>query len=235
MMRSTFVLFAVCALLAGNAHAQGARPGAVARPAAFQRPGAVQQGEELGRVGERDRVGVGVHQEGPGPERRHLRGPLGVADGLGGSVLIACAGLVVCWIAGAVAFVSVGALATVIAIFPDIWVNIFTDNANVRAASRTYLHTAAPMYAFLGLATTCYFSSQGAAKVLGPVLAQTARLIFITIGGWWLSTHDATAQNFFVLTATSMGLLGALSCTSVILTKWGPRHRAVSKVRPALS
>ncbi len=31
MMRSTFVLFAVCALLAGNAHAQGARPSAVAR------------------------------------------------------------------------------------------------------------------------------------------------------------------------------------------------------------
>src|SRR5437773_9591977 len=31
MMRSTFVLFAGCALLAGTAHAQGARPSAVAR------------------------------------------------------------------------------------------------------------------------------------------------------------------------------------------------------------
>ena len=141
----------------------------------------------------------------------------------------------IAWIAGLVSFASVGLVANVIAIFPDLWVSIFTDDAAVRAASRQYLSTAAPMYAFLGLATAMYFSSQGAAKVLGPVLAQTARLIFITIGGWWLSTHDATAQNFFVLTATSMGLLGALSCTSVILTKWGPRHRAVSNVRPALS
>ena len=141
----------------------------------------------------------------------------------------------IAWIAGLVSFASVGLVANVIAIFPDLWVSIFTDDAAVRAASRQYLSTAAPMYAFLGLATAMYFSSQGAAKVLGPVLAQTARLIFITIGGWWLSTHDATAQNFFVLTATSMGLLGALSCTSVILTKWGPRHRAVPKVRPALS
>jgi hypothetical protein len=91
------------------------------------------------------------------------------------------------------------------------------------------------MYAFLGLATAMYFSSQGAAKVIGPVLAQTARLIFIIVGGWWLSTHDATAQNFFVLTATSMGLLGVLSCTSVILTKWGPRRGHLRKVRPALS
>jgi len=141
----------------------------------------------------------------------------------------------ICWIAGAVAFTGVGALATLIAIFPDIWVNLFTDNANVRAASRQYLHTAAPMYAFLGLATTCYFSSQGAAKVIGPVLAQTARLVFIAIGGWWLSTHSATASDYFILTAASMMLLGLLSCLSVILTRWGPKRGPLPKVRPALS
>ena len=55
-----------------------------------------------------------------------------------------------------------------------------------------------------------YFSSQGAAKVLGPVLAQTARLVFIAAGGWWLSTHGATAQNFFALAAASMVVLGVL-------------------------
>jgi putative MATE family efflux protein len=141
----------------------------------------------------------------------------------------------ICWIAGLVAFVSVGAVASLIAIFPDIWVNLFTDDASVRAASRQYLSTAAPMYAFLGLATTCYFSSQGAAKVIGPVLAQTARLLFIGTGGWWLSTHGATAQTFFVLAATSMVLLGVLSCVSVMLTRWEPKRRGVPAVRPALS
>ncbi|MBN8992370.1 MAG: MATE family efflux transporter [Rhizobiales bacterium] len=141
----------------------------------------------------------------------------------------------ICWIAGAVAFAGVGVLATLIAIFPDIWVNIFTDNAGVRAASRQYLHTAAPMYAFLGLATTCYFSSQGAAKVIGPVLAQTARLLFIGIGGWWLSTHNATASDYFMLTAASMMLLGLLSCLSVSLTRWGPKRGPLPKARPALS
>ena len=91
------------------------------------------------------------------------------------------------------------------------------------------------MYAFLGLSTTCYFSSQGAAKVLGPVLAQTARLVFIVIGGWWLSTHNATAMDFFMLTAASMMLLGLLSCLSVILTRWGPKRVPLAKARPALS
>jgi putative MATE family efflux protein len=140
----------------------------------------------------------------------------------------------ICWIAGLVAFIGVGAMATFIAIFPDIWVNLFTDDASVRAASRQYLSTAAPMYAFLGLATTCYFSSQGAAKVIGPVLAQTARLLFIGAGGWWLSTRGATAQDFFVLAAASMVVLGVLSCLSVVLTRWGPKPSTVAAVRPAL-
>jgi hypothetical protein len=82
------------------------------------------------------------------------------------------------------------------------------------------------MYAFIGLSLSMYFPSQGAAKVLGPVLAQTARLIFIAAGGWWLSAHDATAGSFFVLAASSMVLLGSLSCLSVIFTRWGPRHGA---------
>ena len=141
----------------------------------------------------------------------------------------------IAWIAGTVAFAAVGAIATFIASFPDVWVNIFTSDASVRAASRQYLATAAPMYAFIGLASSMYFSSQGAAKVVGPVLAQTARLLFIGTGGWWLSTHNATAANFFVLAAASMVVLGVLSCASVILTRWEPKHDPLPTVRPALS
>ncbi|MDB5610392.1 MAG: family efflux transporter [Bradyrhizobium sp.] len=141
----------------------------------------------------------------------------------------------VAWIAGFLSFVSVGAIATFIAIFPDLWVNIFTHDPGVRAASRQYLSTAAPMYAFIGLASSMYFSSQGAAKVVGPVLAQSARLLFIGLGGWWLSMHEATAANFFALAAASMVVLGVLSCFSVVLTRWGPKVGAVPDVRPALS
>ncbi len=141
----------------------------------------------------------------------------------------------IAWTAGLISFVSVGLIATIIAVFPDLWVNIFTGNAGVRAASRQYLSTAAPMYAFIGLASSMYFSSQGAAKVLGPVLAQTARLVFISMGGWVLSSHGATAQNYFALAAASMVVLGVLSCSSVILTRWGPRHATAATARPALA
>jgi hypothetical protein len=80
-----------------------------------------------------------------------------------------------------------------------------------------------------------YFSSQGAAKVLGPVLAQTARLLFVGLGGWWLLRHEATAANFFALAAASMVVLGTLSALSVVLTRWGPKAAPVPQIRPALS
>jgi hypothetical protein len=41
--------------------------------------------------------------------RAYLRGPLGLIDGAGGAILIAAAGLVVCWIGGAVALQTPGA------------------------------------------------------------------------------------------------------------------------------
>jgi hypothetical protein len=91
------------------------------------------------------------------------------------------------------------------------------------------------MYAFIGLSISMYFSSQGAAKVLGPVLAQTARLVFVAVGGWWLSTHGATAASFFALAAASMVVLGVLSAASVIVTRWEPKRRPAPEIRPALS
>ncbi|HET7889625.1 MAG TPA: MATE family efflux transporter [Bradyrhizobium sp.] len=137
--------------------------------------------------------------------------------------------------AGVVSFVAVGLIATVIAVFPDIWVDIFTGDPGVRAAGRRYLSIAAPMYAFMGLAMSMYFSSQGAAKMLGPVLSQTARLAFIAAGGAWLTARHAAASDFFILAAASMVLLGVSSALSVFLTRWGPSPRPAVPSRAALS
>src|SRR5262249_31957653 len=116
---------------------------------------------------------------------------IGMAIG-GGNV---AGGRRVAWTAGAISFMSVGGIAVIIAVFPDLWVNIFTRNADVLAASRQYLSTAAPWYGFIGLASSMYFSSQGAARMIGPVLAQTARLGFIPLGRVLLSTDGPAAAT----------------------------------------
>jgi len=139
------------------------------------------------------------------------------------------------WVAGGISFFAVGIIGTFLAIHPDLWVNLFTDDPGVRAASQQYLATAAPMYAFLGLATSMYFSSQGAAKVLGPVLAQTARLLFIGIGGWWLTARGASSMSFFRLAAASLFVLGVLSAASVIWSKWGTHGARAAVVHPPLA
>ncbi len=135
----------------------------------------------------------------------------------------------VAWVASWLAFGVVGAFGALVAIFPDLWVNLFTDDAGVRDASHDYLQTAAPMYAFLALSTVSYFASQGAAKVLGPVLAQTARLGFIALGGWVLTRMDAGVMAFYWLTASSMILLGLLSSATVVFAKWGPKALAPAR------
>lgn len=141
----------------------------------------------------------------------------------------------IAWTAGSLAFTSMGVVGTLISIFPDLWVDIFTNDPGVRAASRQYLSVAGPMYAFIGLSIAMYFSAQGAAKVIGPVLAQTARLIFISIGGWWLMSQGGTAEGFFKLAAASMVLLGTSSAASVIWSNWGSSAARVPEVRPAVS
>jgi putative MATE family efflux protein len=127
------------------------------------------------------------------------------------------------WIASGVSFGAVGLVGGFIAIFPDLWVNLFTDDPGVRDASRRYLSTAAPMFAFIGVSISLYFSSQGAAKVLGPVLAQTARLVFVIAGGWMLTAQGASSQSFFWLAAISMIVLGVLAAAAVKLTRWAPK------------
>lgn len=130
----------------------------------------------------------------------------------------------IAWTAGGVSFTAVGLVGGFFALYPDVWVNIFTDNAAVRAASREYLSIVGPFLSFVGLAIALYFSSQGAARVAGPVLAQTARLAFVMAGGWWLMSQAATSTQFFWLAATSMILLGVLAAAAVRLTNWGPRR-----------
>ena len=110
-------------------------------------------------------------------------------------------------------FVSVGAIGTVIAIFPDLWVNIFTGDAGVRAASRQYLSTAAPMYAFIGLASVDVFLLAGRGQGDRPGAgADRAAGVHRASAAGGCRRMARPPQNFFVLAALSMVVLGVLSC-----------------------
>ena len=95
------------------------------------------------------------------------------------------------WTGAVLSAVGVGALVAPLAAFPDFWTGWFTDNPLVRKAAGEYLLIAGPMFAVFSIGISLYFSSQGAAKVLGPVLAQTVRLVVVIFGGVWLLSIGA--------------------------------------------
>ncbi len=126
----------------------------------------------------------------------------------------------VAWIAAAAAGAVVGLIGLVVAINPGLWVSLFTSDPGVTQAAYSYFHLAGPGFGFFGAGVCLYFSSQGAAKVGGPVLAGTIRLVLVAFGGWWLSASGAPAWTLFALVGTAMVVFGLSSALSVFLTRW---------------
>ena len=133
----------------------------------------------------------------------------------------------VAWTAGALAAALCGSIGLVVALEPDLWSRLFTDNAGVLAVARTYFQYAGPAYVFLGLALALYFASLGSGKIIGPVLAQSVRLLVVALGGWWLTSHGGgTASSFFLLVAASLVAYGIAAVLAVRLVSWEPAKPA---------
>ena len=127
----------------------------------------------------------------------------------------------VAWTAGAAAGLSVGLVGLIVAAKPTLWVSLFTRDPGVTAAANSYFAWAGPAFGFFGVGTCLYFASQGAAKVGGPVLASTLRLVMVGIGGWWLASIHAPAWTLFALVGAAMIAFGLSTAASIRLTHWG--------------
>jgi Na+-driven multidrug efflux pump len=126
----------------------------------------------------------------------------------------------VAWTAGAASALSVGAVGILVALKPSLWVSLFTSEAAVVAAASSYFAWAGPAFGCFGLGLSLYFSSQGAAKVGGPVLASTLRLTIVALGGWWLAASHAPAWTLFALVSLAMALFGLATALAVRVTRW---------------
>ena len=126
----------------------------------------------------------------------------------------------VAWTAGAAAGLSVGLVGLIVAAKPALWVSLFTRDPGVTAAANSYFAWAGPAFGFFGVGTCLYFASQGAARVGGPVLASTLRLVMVGIGGWWLASIHAPAWTLFALVGAAMIAFGLSTAASICLTHW---------------
>jgi putative MATE family efflux protein len=136
----------------------------------------------------------------------------------------------VAWTGGLLAAGVVGAIGLWACVWPHAWASIFTDQPQVLAHAELFLRWAGPGFAFYGLAITLYFASQGAGRVLGPVLGASVRLAVIALGGAALSQAHAAAWAYFALVAAAMVAYGLFNVAALARTDW--RHTARAD-RPA--
>lgn len=126
----------------------------------------------------------------------------------------------VAWTAGSLSAFVVGLMGAVVIIDPDLWAALFTGNEHVKSATHLYLRTAGWGFAPMGFGLAIYFASQGAGRMIGPVLAGTVRLLIVALGGLWLLSIGAEESAFFVLVAAAMLAYGIAMAAGLVMTRW---------------
>jgi putative MATE family efflux protein len=90
----------------------------------------------------------------------------------------------IAWIGAGMAAALTGVIGLGAALAPHTWVGLFSADPEVLQAGATYLRIVGPAYGFFGLGLALYFASQGAGRLLWPILAGFSRLVIAGVGGW---------------------------------------------------
>lgn len=124
------------------------------------------------------------------------------------------------WTAAAVAAALLGALGLTVVLAPGLWTLHFTQVPAVIDSAALYFLWAGPAYAFFGLGLSLYFSSLGAGKATGPVLAGTLRMVIVAVGGATLAWAQTPPWSIFALVAMGMVAYGLATAWVVRRTPW---------------
>ena len=128
------------------------------------------------------------------------------------------------WTGAVLAAALLGVVGLVVALAPGLWTLRFTQAPAVIGAAALYFSWAGPAYGLFGLGLSLYFSSLGAGKVAGPVLAGTLRLVLVAVGGAALAWAQTPPWTIFALVAFAMGAYGLATVLAVCVTPWGTRR-----------
>ncbi len=127
----------------------------------------------------------------------------------------------IAWVGAAMAGAVTGGIGLVAAVFPHAWLGLFSHDPDVLSAGTTYLHIVGPAYGFIGLGLALYFASQGAGRVLWPLLAGFARLLTAALGGWlmlhWLG---GGLSGLFLAIALSLVIFGTTVVAAIRAGAW---------------
>ena len=128
------------------------------------------------------------------------------------------------WIGAALSFAMTEAIGLWAAMFPNAWLSLFNSDPAMIAAGSQYLRLVGPVYGFFGLGLVLYFASQGAGKLLWPVIGNLARLTTAAVGGWVaLVVWGNGLQGVFIAQAVALVVYGLVNTWAIAGGAWfGP-------------
>ncbi len=127
----------------------------------------------------------------------------------------------IAWTGALGAAAITGAIGAVLALFPGLWANLFTDVEAVRQACASYLRITGPFYAFFGLGLCLFFASQGARRLFWPVAITFIRLAVVAAGGVFIVFFlTPSIEAFSTLIAVGMTFYGLAIAVAIRLGAW---------------
>ncbi|MGH7347051.1 MAG: MATE family efflux transporter, partial [Candidatus Rokuibacteriota bacterium] len=132
----------------------------------------------------------------------------------------------VAWTGALMAAAVTEVIGLAAAVFPHAWLGLFSNEPAVLEAGAAYLRVVGPAYGFFGLGLALYFASQGAGRLLWPLLAGSVRLVSAAVGGW-LILHQLPGEltALFAVMAFALVLFGSTLAGAIRLGAWeAERH-----------
>jgi putative MATE family efflux protein len=124
------------------------------------------------------------------------------------------------WIGAGMAFAMTESIGLVAAFYPGAWLSLFNSDPAMLAAGSQYLRAVGPLYGFFGLGLALYFASQGAGRLMWPVIGNIARLAVAVLGGWLALRWDGGLVAVFVAQGVAMVVYGVVNAWAISGGAW---------------
>lgn len=126
----------------------------------------------------------------------------------------------VAWIGAGIAALLTEAIGLCAAAFPYAWLSLFDTDAAMLDAGSRYLRIVGPFYGMLGLALALYFASQGAGRLLWPVVANFTRLAIAALAGWLALRWTGNISGVFLAQSAALVAFGLINAIAVARGSW---------------
>jgi putative MATE family efflux protein len=121
----------------------------------------------------------------------------------------------VAWVGAGITFALTEAIGVTAAVWPRAWLELFGRDPGMLAAGTAYLHVVGPFYGFFGAGMALYFASQGAGRLLWPLLAGLLRVTVAAVGGYLALRLTGSLTSLYAAVALALVAFGSVNIIAV--------------------